>query len=321
MVESILVDTDPGVDDTAALFWLFSVPEKVEIVGITTVFGNVEVEQATENATVLLAEGSREDLPVFMGCGSPLVGMPRYSKHVHGELGLGGFTSSKARQATVGETPGAMAILEQIERCGPDELTILALGPLTNLAVAYRMNPTLFRRLKRVIYMGGAAVTWGNAAPRASANIRNDPDAAAVVVDSGVPMVQIGLDVCRKFVVGEDDMERLKVGAGRLGEVLHAMVYGSGRPYDRPKERHPASGSGVYFNDGPCVGVLVYPELFDGADFHVSVERHGEHTKGETVVDIDGVLNLDPNVHVCLDVDGEKLSAAFVNDLCGSSAS
>lgn len=319
-MERVIIDTDPGVDDAAAIYWLLS-RSSVDVVGVTTVFGNIELSRATVNAEILLTEADRDDIPVYAGCAGPLVGEPTFAKHVHGDTGLGGFVASDPTTSRVAQTAGPVALLEMLDRHEAGEVTILGLGPLTNLAVAYRLDPDTFQKAKRVIYMGGAVATWGNVTPRASANISNDPDAAATVVGSGVPLVQIGLDVCRKFLTPPEEMDQIRVNGGRPGGVLHEMINGaSGRGYDRSKARHPFGvKSGVYFNDGPCTGFLLYPELFDAEEFHVAIERHGEHSRGETVVDVEGVLGLEPNVTVCMDVDGEKLTAAFVRDMCAQS--
>lgn len=314
MDEKFIIDTDPGVDDTAAIFWLLSQrPESV--VGMTTVFGNVEVEQATRNARILLSETGRTDIPLYAGCAGPLVGEPTFAKHVHGGTGFGGFVVTDEPGGDLEATPAAVAILETLQANPEGSISILALAPLTNLAVAYRISPETFRRARRIIYMGGAVRTWGNATPAASANLANDPDAASVVVDSGVPLVQIGLDICRQFVVREEGMESINTAGGRMGRVLYEMINGTYASYDRPRGRHPKTGSGVYFNDAPCVGFVLYPELFDSEDVRVRIERHGEWTRGATVADMDGIWGESPNVTVCLDVDGDALAEAFVRDL------
>lgn len=314
MEEKFIIDTDPGVDDTAAIFWLLKrYPDSV--VAFTTVFGNVEVEQATRNARTLLAELGREDIPLYMGCAGPLVGSPTFAKHVHGGTGVGGFVSDVEPTVPLSAELAAVAILKMIEERPEGSLSILALGPLTNLAVAYRLSPSTFGRLRRIIYMGGAVATWGNATPAASANLANDPDAASVVIESGVPLVQIGLDVCRRFVVREEGMDLVNEKGGRMGSILFQMINGTYAAYDRPKGRHPKTGKGVYFNDAPCVGFVLYPELFDVADVRVRMERHSALTKGETVADMDGIWGEEPNVSVCMNVDGDALAEAFARDI------
>lgn len=314
MDEKFIIDTDPGVDDTAAIFWLQKrYPDS--ILAMTTVFGNIEVERATSNTQILLSELGRTDVPVYEGCAGPLVGQPMFAKHVHGDTGFGGFVSDIETNVDVQKEAGAVAILDTLSRHGEGEVSILALGPLTNLAVAYRLSPETFRRVRRVIYMGGAVTTWGNAAPRASANMANDPDAAAVVVESGVPLVQVGLDVCRRFVVPETGMDQVNEKGGRMGEILFQMINGTYASYDRPKGRHPSNVAGVYFNDAPCVGFVLYPELFDVAHVRVRIERHSALTRGETVADMDGLWGEEPNVRVLLNVDGDALAEAFVRDI------
>lgn len=314
MEEKFIIDTDPGVDDTAAIFWLLK-KHPDSVIAFTTVFGNVEVEQSTRNMQMLLAELDRSELPVFEGCAGPLVGKPNFAKHVHGDTGVGGFVSELEADECVQPRAGAVAILDILREYPEGEVSILALGPLTNIAMAYRLDPKAFQRARRVIYMGGAVTTWGNATPRASANLFNDPDAASVVLESNVPLVQIGLDVCRQFVVRDSGMERVNSKGGRMGSILYQMINGTYAAYDRPKGRHPKTGDGVYFNDAPCVGFILYPELFDVEDVRIRMERHGEYTRGETVADMDGLWGEEPNVRLCLNVEGDELAEAFVRDI------
>ena len=314
MEEKFIIDTDPGVDDTAAIFWLLSMhPESV--LAFTTVFGNVEVEQTSRNMGALLTELGRSEVPLYQGCAGPLVGAPNFAKHVHGDSGVGGFVSEAEPRAITSSKTAPVAILDILREHPAGDVSLLALGPLTNLAVAYRLEPETFRRARRIIFMGGAVRTWGNASPRASANLFNDPDAASVVMDAGVPLVQVGLDICRQFVVREEGMDRLNSDGGRMGEILFQMINGTYEEYDRPKGRHPKTGRGVYFNDAPCVGFILYPEMFDVEDVRVRIERHGQWTRGETVADMDGLWGEEPNVRLCLDVDGDKLAERFVEDI------
>lgn len=314
MQEKFIVDTDPGVDDTAAIFWLLK-QRPDAVVAFTTVFGNVEVHQSTRNLRMLLTEIGRTDLPVFEGCAGPLVGEANFAKHVHGNTGVGGFVSEMELAGEVQPHAAAVAILDILREHDEGEISILALGPLTNVAVAYRLNPEVFQRARQIIFMGGAVTTWGNATPRASANLFNDPDAASVVLDSDVPLVQVGLDICRQFVIREEGMDLVNTNGGRMGSILFQMINGTYAEYDRPKGRHPKGGKGVYFNDAPCVGYILYPDLFDVEDVRIRIERHGQYTKGETVADMDGLWGESPNVRLCLNVEGDALADAFTRDI------
>lgn len=317
-MERLIIDTDPGIDDAAAIFFALASPE-LQIELVTTVFGNVPVEQATINAHRLLGLASRDDIPVRMGAGKPLHGAPKFAKYIHGDDGLGNLEWPSAEDVAV--QGGAVdAILDQVNR-NPGAITIVGLGPLTNIALALSYDPSLAQRVKRIICMGGAVLTMGNASPVASANFFNDPWAAAVVYDSGAPIVQIGLDVCRKVYVTDDQLRGLaREGAApakRLAEMSRfiADAYRKVAPAVKRWSEYGA-GAWVHFNDVPAIGYAVRPDVFTGEDLPVVIETCGL-CQGQTVVDFRGQLGRGPNVTVCLDVDGGRLGSLFVERVAG----
>lgn len=312
-MEHLIVDTDPGIDDAAALFFALASPE-VRIDLLTTVFGNVSVEQATLNARRLLALASRSDIPIRSGAPKPLRGAPKFAKHIHGNDGLGDF-EWPVHDMTV-ESGGAIeAIIEHVNR-NPGTITIVALGPLTNVALALSHDPSLASRVKRIICMGGAVLTMGNASPVASANFFNDPWAAAIVYESGAKVVQIGLDVCQNVYITEAQLTALAhegaIPARRLAEMSRfiAAAYQRTPPVVKRWSRYGA-GAWVHFNDVPAVGFAILPEVFNSEYLPVVIETCGM-CQGQTVVDFRGQLGREPNVSVCLDVDGARLAGLFV---------
>ena len=312
-MEHLIVDTDPGIDDAAALFFALASPE-VRIDLITTVFGNVSVEQATVNARRLLALASRSAIPVRSGASKPLRGAPKFAKHIHGSDGLGDLDWPVHDTGAAGGG-ASEAIVEHVNR-NPGAITIMALGPLTNVALALSLDPSLAGRVNSIICMGGAVLTMGNASPVASANFFNDPWAAAVVYESGAPLVQIGLDVCQKVSFTESQLSALGrdggIPARRLAE-MSRFIADAYQKTPAPVKRWSQYGATgrVYFNDVPAMGFAILPELFSSEHLPVVIETSGV-CQGQTVVDFRGQLGREPNARVCLDVDGPRLAGLFV---------
>jgi inosine-uridine nucleoside N-ribohydrolase len=312
-MEHLIIDTDPGIDDAAALFFAFASPE-LSIDLITTVFGNITVDQATVNAQRLLALLSRDEIPLRRGAAGPLRGSPNLAKHIHGDDGLGNLEWPTHDPAAVGGR-AAEAILEHVNRY-PGAVTVMGLGPLTNIALAVLCDPSFAGRVKKIVCMGGAVLTMGNASPVASANFYNDPLAAAIVYESGAPIVQIGLDVCQKVYVTDDQLGHLeregKLPARRLVEMSRFIktAYQRASPASA-RWSHYGAGPWVHFNDVPAVGYAVLPEVFTSEHLPVVIETQGV-CRGQTVADFRHQLGKDPNATVALDVDGPRLARLFV---------
>jgi len=313
-MERLIIDTDPGIDDAAAILFALASPE-VSVDLITTVFGNVEVEQATANARRLLALAGREEIPIRRGAGRPLRGAPRFAKHMHGDDGLGNIEWPTSPPTVSPKDRAVEAMLDHVDQY-PHAVTIVTLGPPTNVALALSRDPSLATRVKRIVCMGGAVFTMGNVSPVASANFYNDPWAAAIVYDSGAPIVQIGLDACGKVYVTDEQIGQLAQTGGRAARTLAAMSQFMRGAYQRvpePVKRWSSYGAGpwVHFNDVSAIGYAVMPEIFTGERLPVVIEPEGL-CRGQTVVDFRGHLGREPNVEVCLDVDGKRLAQTFV---------
>ena len=196
MPQKILIDTDPGVDDTMAILFALRSPE-LEVVGMTAVFGNAYVDTAALNALRLIELEGHEHIPVAKGTGRPIVGPPRrVADFVHGADGLGGI-NPPSPDGQLLDVPAAQFIVETILQ-NPGEITLVPVGPLTNIALALRLEPKIVDLVKQVVIMGGAAYVPGNASPVGEANIFNDPHAAAIVFSAGWPLTMVGLDVTMK---------------------------------------------------------------------------------------------------------------------------
>src|SRR6266571_5002580 len=214
-VKRVIIDTDPGIDDTAAIFLALASPE-LHVEAVTTVYGNGTIADCTRNALLVLETAGRSDIPVYQGAGKPLMEAPTYGSYVHGSDALGDVGVS----SPMGAPQARHAVYELVERvmANPGEITLIALGPLTNVALALSLEPRLASALADLIVMGGAVLTHGNVTEVASANLFNDPEAAAIVYRSGVPLVQVGLDVCQKTTVTEAHLERLRHRATPLAQ-------------------------------------------------------------------------------------------------------
>src|SRR5919205_738507 len=189
-----IIDTDPGLDDTAAILFALACPDLVAVEMLTTVFGNSGVANSTRNALTIQDAAGRNDVPVYEGADRPLLRAPRFAPHIHSEDGLGGLAAKYPPSGSVRPGIAAAKIVEHV-MASPGEVTLIALAPLTNVALALRLEPRLASSIKEIVLMGGAVRVPGNVSPVASANMLNDPDAAAAVYSSGARLVQAGLDV------------------------------------------------------------------------------------------------------------------------------
>ncbi len=214
--QKIIIDTDPGVDDAMAIFYAFLQPD-LEVVGLTTIFGNVSVDIATRNALVL-AELANRDVPVARGAEKPLLMAPKpHSSHVHGTEGFGNMPPRTPKGQAVDET-AAEFIVRQINE-NPGEITLCPIGPLTNIALALELDPSIAGKTKSVVLMGGG-LELGNVTEFAEANIWNDPHAADRVFAADWDVVMVGLDVTQQITCGAPEFDRAARGAPVLGGFL-----------------------------------------------------------------------------------------------------
>ena len=304
----VMIDTDPGIDDAAAILMGLGSPE-LRVEALTTVFGNATVGQSTVNALRLLEAARRTDIPVYQGVGKCYnFTEPTYAVQVHGTDGFGNVpwplpTTPPQRRH---------AVLELIDRVlgAPGEIIVVALGRLTNLALAISIEPQVATALHSLVVMGGAITVSGNASPVASANLWGDPEAADVVYRSGAKIVQIGLDVCDQVEISAAQQRRVwqaDTAVTRLLQTLTPSLQASYRR--RGLLRDPDR---VRYNDVPAMAYVIDPSLFTCQKAYVSIETQGQLTRGQTVADLRGQGSPPPNVTVAFGVDAVRLTHLWV---------
>lgn len=290
----LIIDCDPGVDDAIAILLALASPE-LNLLGITTVAGNVPLLLTQTNARKVCELAGRVDVPVYAGCPRPLLRPLATAEYVHGVTGLDG---AQLPPPTMPLQPqhGVDFLIDTLLQ-SPGSLTIAALGPLTNLAIALVKEPLIIPKIHEIVLMGGA-ITQGNVTPAAEFNIYVDPHAAQVVFTSGVPLTMISLDVTHQVLTTPERLQQMRAIANPVSQAAADLLtyYGA---YER--EHFDDAGSPLH---DPCViAYLVQPELFTSRNLYVAVETNSELTLGQTVVDTWQVSDRTPNVNVVLSVD------------------
>jgi purine nucleosidase len=303
MTRKLLIDCDPGLDDALAILLAHGDPE-LEIVGITSVGGNVGLEQTTGNALRIREYLGFTGVPVAAGAAQPLAGPARNAEAVHGAGGLGNVRLPDPLLAA-SELSAVDLIIETLG-AEPGTVHLVAIGPLTNIALALRKEPRIVEWAASFIIMGGS-YTRGNATPAAEFNVYADPAAAAIVFAAGWQVVMVGLDLTLQAAVNESIVERMRA-LGHLGTDFVAPLATFWRnPLDDEWD-------GQALHDVCAVAYLARPELFTSRTARVEVETKGEFTAGMTVVDFHSEA---PNavVPVALDADGfwDYVHAAWAN--------
>jgi inosine-uridine nucleoside N-ribohydrolase len=295
MTTPILIDCDPGHDDAIALLLALASPE-VDLLGITTVAGNQTLEKTTANALKILEFVGRTGVPVAAGAPRPLVREPYVAAYVHGETGMDGPDLPAPRTAPVSEH--AVDFLAAKLTASPEPVTVIPVGPLTNVGLLLARYPEAADRIDRIVLMGGA-IAEGNVTPAAEFNIWADPEAASRVFTSGIDVTMIGLDVTHKALFRPADSERL-AATGRVGRLV-AELFGFYQQFH--SEQYGWDGSPVH--DAVAVAHVVRPGIVHTADRGVVVDCGGELSRGRTYVDLWGRAHWEPNAHVAVDIDAQ----------------
>ncbi|MBP0616663.1 nucleoside hydrolase [Jiella mangrovi] len=273
----VIIDTDPGQDDAFAILLALASPE-LNVLGLTTVAGNMGLDQTTDNARRIVELAGRGDIRVHAGSARPLMREPRPVPEIHGETGIDGWDFPPAER---GPEPGhAVAFIIETLRAHTEKVILIALGPQTNIAMALRMAPDIREKIERIVFMGGGYFEGGNMTPAAEYNILVDPEAARIVLGSGVPITAVPLDCTHATPAPVNWSSAL---AAHGGEVMRACA-GMMEFFERyGNAKHGTASRPLH--DAVAVAALLWPDLFTGRLCPVDVECAGQLTTGMTVVD------------------------------------
>ena len=304
-----IIDTDPGTDDAVAILIALAHFSDEEILALTTVAGNVNVDVGTRNALRILEHSDRNNIPVYKGEAVPLNRDLLTAEWVHGTDGLNGVgfpDPSKSEEST-----GAVDYITQLLQKSEEKITICILGPMTNIGKVLESNPELARNIEQIIFMGGGA-GFGNHTPVAEFNILVDPEAAKIVLNSGVKLVMMGLDVTHQAISTKDRLSKILDTGTLTGEHCVALM-GSLADLDIVKEKFP---DGTPVHDAFVTAYLVDSTLTTGELTNVEVEVDSELTLGQTVVDTNQISGRSKNGYWMYKVDVEKLFNRITKTAC-----
>jgi purine nucleosidase len=272
--QRIILDTDPGVDDAMAIFLALRSPE-LKVEAITAVSGNVPLAFTLPNALRLVEIAGHPEIPVAGGAAFPLVRRLVTAAYVHGNNGLGGVEFPEAKIKPVAET--ASELIHRIVRANPGEITITAVGPLTNIATVLKSDPGIAKLIKSFALMGGS-LSGGNITPAAEFNFYVDPEAARVVFDSGVPIVMVGLDVTHKVLLRESHVRTLEAAQNPVSQAAAKIMRATFGRIAKTNDE-----TVVAMHDPLTIASLIDPSVITLRDYYVQIETVGELTAGQSV--------------------------------------
>lgn len=321
--KKIIFDTDPGTDDALALMLALNSPE-LDVRAITVVPGNVTADMGLENALRMVSLANRCDIPVAAGARHPLFQKLITAEFWHGKNGLANI-ELPASKCKVDARFGPDLIIQMVH-AAPHEITLVPVGPLTNIALAVEKDPSIVPLVKEVVLMGGS-ISGGNVNAAAEANIYNDPEAAQVVFQAGWPLTMVGLEIGDKALFTRHYLDELAKTRGPINDFISAVL----KYLVDLSAQFGSPGSPMY--DPSAVAVAIDPTLVKTQAMHVDVETRGEFTRGETVGNrrgyvernvlhgdryvIEGADKVESNARVCVDVDADRFLQLFVDRIRG----
>jgi len=305
----IIIDTDPGQDDAVAILLALASPDEIELLGVVAVAGNVPLAFTAANARKVLELGGRPDVPVHAGCRRPMLRAPRTAEYVHGPTGLNGPDLPEPKMP-LGSQHGVDWLIDTVMAHEPGAITLCTLGPLTNIGMAFVKAPDIAGRLKRIVMMAGAYFEGGNVTPSAEFNVYVDPEAADVVLRSGVPITMLPLDATHQVLSTPERIETLRAIGNRTGKAVAEMLTFS-QTFDIKKY----GWAGGPLHDPNVIAWLLAPHLYKGRDINVTVETASPLTLGMTVADWWGVTGRPANVTFLREVDAGGFYALLTERL------
>jgi len=287
---SIIIDCDPGQDDAIGLLLAMSSPDELDILGVTTVAGNVPLALTERNARQMCDIAGRTDIPVFAGCAKPMLRELVTAEHVHGGTGIDGIDIVEP-QHPLEQQHAVDFIVETLGAAEENSITLVPMGPLTNIGQAITQEPAILGKVRQIVLMGGAMREAGNITPSAEFNIMVDPEAADAVFRCGRPITVMGLDVTHQVLTTPERRDRIRAVENDAAQATVGMLDFYNR---HDSEKYDISGAPLH---DPCtVAYLLNPDLFEGKLCNVTVETESELTLGHTAVDFWQVTDRPKNV-------------------------
>jgi len=312
MATKIILDCDPGHDDAVAILLALAAPGEIELLGLTVVGGNVPLQLTVKNAQRALSLAGMSGVAVYAGCPRPLVRAMVTAEHVHGESGLDTASGEllSVPDTKVHDKHAVNYIIDTLRQSDAKSVTLVATGPLTNVAAAFAMAPDIIDRLQQLVIMGGAFHEPGNITPAAEFNIYVDPHAACAVFDAGVAPVVFGLDVTHQMRITPSRLASIAEQGGRTGKVVADLLEFFNQ-YDMSKY----GWDGAPLHDPCTIAYLIDSSLFEGREMAVTVDIVDGPNLGRTVADWYGVTDEKPNATVITSGDSDRFFKLIVDRL------
>lgn len=299
--KAIIIDTDPGIDDAVALaIGLFS--EELDVKLITTVAGNVSIEKVTNNALKLLKYYGKK-VPVAMGASEPLIEKFQDASEVHGVSGMDGFDFEEPTNELLLEE-NAINVMRRVILESETPITIVPIGPMTNIAMLLKVYPEVKANIKEIVFMGGS-MSRGNRGVMSEFNIAVDPEAAQIVFSSGLKITMVGLEMGNGAVVQLEDTGKMR-DINKIGFMISSLF---------KKYRSSTLKKGFAMYDVHAIAYLLHPEIYETKDTYIEVELNKGLTRGCTVIDLNGYLKNENNITVCTKLNEEKFKEWFIESL------
>ena len=305
MAEKIIYDTDPGIDDALGLLLLAASPE-IDLLAITVTHGNTSQEKCLNNALKLVELTGITKVPVARGAEEPLVKELSVAEETHGEGGLGYAILPKSAISPCSEL--AHDLIIRLVRENPGEVTLLCVGPMTNIALAFLKAPEIVSKVRRIVSMGGAIHYPGNVTPQAEYNVFCDPEAFEIVLKSGIDFTLVPLDVTYQCIFTTDHLEKITEARSEIRN----FIFDSTRFYMEFHEDYQGI-KGCAINDPLAAAILLDPTLVKNRDYYLTIELTSPTSKAKTIADHYGLLKSAPNAKVSMEVDVERFMDLFIN--------
>ncbi len=311
MPQSIIIDTDPGVDDALTFLLALASPE-IELKALTSVHGNIGIENTTRNALAVLELARASHIPVARGCESPIIHRNYLSgKNVHGKTGVGNANLPEPKSNVIRQH--AIDFLIDTVKAQPKQISVFPIGPLTNIALAIRKEPEFVKNVKELVIMGGSIKQGGNATPLAEFNIFADAHAAHIVFHSGIPIKLIPLDVTQQCLLTAQDIERIQ----QIDSPIARFIKDATDVYLDFYRKHGIDGCALH--DPLTLATIIAPELLTFEEYYVGVDISGGISNGNTFADLMNVSKKPANMQAAMGVRGRDFIELFVErmkDLC-----